>query len=169
MNRSLAYLGVGVILTGIALVSFPIVVGGSETFDIEQEAGLLVAPVGLFVVLLAAVAHDPRQTTVGGAFGNPDEPATRRRVPAVPPPRLRPIGTNEPASCRHCRTYITADLAQCPRCARARDCRRCGRPLGLVLDRATCPRCAHSEALCSCAALVQEPDSAPLHGHGSGR
>ncbi|HLN51806.1 MAG TPA: hypothetical protein VK455_07120 [Thermoplasmata archaeon] len=166
MNRSLAYLGVGVILTGIALVSFPIVVGGSEIFDIEQEAGLLVAPVGLVVVLFAAVAHDPRQTTVGGAFGNPDEPAAMPRSRTNPPPRLRQFSPSEAASCRHCRTFITADLAQCPRCARARECRRCGRPLGLVLDRATCPRCAHPEASCNCTALVQEPEVAPLHGHG---
>src|SRR5579863_8579996 len=140
MNRSLGYIGLAVILIGIGLASFPIVATGREVFDLEQEAGCLVAPVGLVVVMLAAAAYDPRRTTVTGAFGNTDEPAPRaagERVPLAAPRRYNP---HEPAACHFCRTFIDATLAQCPRCARARACRTCGRPLGLVLERATCPR-----------------------------
>ncbi len=161
MNRSLAYLGVGVILAGFALASFPIVVGGAETFDLEQEVGVLVAPVGLVVVLLAAVAPDPRKTTVLGAFGNPDERVGRSPPPRTAPTPARRYDPKDAAACRHCRTYIPAELAQCPRCARARDCRSCGRPLGLVLDRATCPRCARPEAFCSCSVLAGVPVPSP--------
>ncbi len=156
MNRSLAYIGIGVILVGLALAAFPLVAMGVERFDIEQEVGLYVAPVGLVVILLAAVAADPHKTTVAGPFGNPDEVATRvARRPARAPVTGR-YNSKEPASCRFCRTFIPAELAQCPRCARARECRTCGRPLGMVLDRATCPRCARPEALCDCGVL--EPD-----------
>jgi hypothetical protein len=153
MNRSLAYIGIGVILAGFALASFPIVVYGAETFDVEQESGTLIAPVGLVVVLLAAVAPDPRRTTVVGAFGNPDETVGRERPSPAPPTAPRRYDPKAAVACRHCRTYIPAELAQCPRCARARDCRSCGRPLGLVLDRATCPRCARPEASCGCSIL----------------
>ena len=155
MNRSIAYVGIGVILAGFALDAFPIVITGHETFDLEQEAGFLVAPVGLVVVLIAAVSPNPERTTVGGTFGNPDEaPLSPRVRPSVP---VRDLSYNpkEPVDCRYCRCVITYDLANCPRCARARDCRRCGRPLGMVLDRATCPTCAHAEAFCNCARLAR--------------
>lgn len=149
MNRSIAGVGIGIIVAGIALVAFPIVVLGREQLDPEQLAGFLVAPVGLFVVLIAAVSVDPRRTTIVGTFGNPDE---RPPAPAEPEwlgarPRSSP---NEPVYCRFCRAVITADLARCPRCSRARDCRNCGRPLGFVLERPTCPTCAQAEMFCSC-------------------
>ncbi|MGP8077086.1 MAG: hypothetical protein ACLQD8_01230 [Thermoplasmata archaeon] len=164
MNRSVVYLGVGVILTGIALVSFPIAVTGAEVFDIEQEAGLLVAPVGLVVVMLGASFYDPTRTTVGGAFGNPEELRPRSAGPH-PAPRAPPLAyhPHDSATCRYCRTYIDYDLANCPRCARSRECRTCGRPLGRVLDRATCPLCARPEALCNCPRL-SSPVGAPV-GH----
>jgi hypothetical protein len=153
MNRSIVYVGISVIVLGLGFVAFPIVLTGHEVFDFEQEWGLFLAPVGLVVVLLGAVAHDPERTTVGGAFGNPDE-TPRRTGPAGPPPRPRiSYSPLEPVNCRFCRTIITYDLANCPRCARARDCRSCGRPLGMVLDRATCPTCARPEVFCSCAVL----------------
>ncbi len=153
MNRSLAYIGIGIILAGLALAAFPLVVLGVERFDIEQELGLYVAPVGLVVILLAAVAPDPRKTTVAGAFGNPDEAVTRTARHRARAPVPGRYDSSEPASCRFCRTFIPAELAQCPRCARARECRTCGRPLGMVLDRATCPRCARPEARCDCSVL----------------
>jgi len=164
MNRSLGYIGIGVVLAGLALAAFPIVVTGAETFDFEQEAGLFVAPVGLVVVLLAALAPDPRKTTVVGAFGNPDEVVRRPPVAGAAPGPTRRFNPNEAASCRYCRTFIPAQMAQCPRCARARDCRTCGRPLGFVLDRATCPRCARPEALCNCSVLVGVPAPAQYRG-----
>ncbi len=157
MNRSIAYVGVAVVVAGLGLVAFPIVVYGHEVFDLEQIFGFLIAPVGLVVVLLGAVAHNPDRTTIGGAFGNPDE-SLRRARPGTPQPRRR-LGYSplEPVNCRFCRTIITHDLANCPRCARARDCRSCGRPLGMVLDRATCPTCARPEAFCNCPVLPRPP------------
>lgn len=154
MNRSVVYLGVGVILTGVALIVFPIAVTGREIFDLEQEAGFLVAPVGLVVVMFGASFYDPTRTTIGGAFGNPEEPKPRPTAPRANAP-VTPLAyhPHEPAMCRHCRTYIAFELANCPRCARARECRTCGRPLGFVLDRATCPLCARAEALCNCPRL----------------
>ncbi|HTP54094.1 MAG TPA: hypothetical protein VML94_03890 [Thermoplasmata archaeon] len=151
MNRSIVYIGVGVILFGISLVSSPIALTGREEFDLAQEAGFLVAPVGLVVVMLGASFYDPTRTTVGGAFGNPEAVRPSGVVDRSP---VRPASTlyhpHGFAICRHCRTPIGYEQANCPRCARARDCRSCGRPLGLVLERATCPMCARPEALCSC-------------------
>jgi hypothetical protein len=162
MNRSVVYLGVGVILFGIALVASPIVLTGREQFTLEQEAGLLIAPVGLVVVMLGASFYDPNRTTVGGAFGNPDvaiRPMTENRSPARAPSTLyHPHGF---AICRYCRTPIGYEQATCPRCARARDCRTCGRPLGMVLDRSTCPMCARPEALCNCPEFSHPWASAP--------
>lgn len=158
MNRAIAGVGIGVILAGIALVAFPIVVTGRELLDPEQMAGFLVAPVGLFVVLIAAVSVDPRRTTIVGTFGNPDEPAPR--IPLATPAAARSRSNpNAPVYCRYCRTVITADLARCPRCSRARDCRTCGRPLGLVLERPTCPTCARAEPFCGCPWLARPAPS----------
>ncbi len=158
MNRSLAYLGIGVVVTGFALVAFPIVVTGHQVLDIEQEAGFLVAPVGVLVLMFAASAPDPRTFTVRGAFGNPEEAFVDRvkaqRDPAGPP---RPFSPKDPVRCRTCSSIVTYDLAQCPRCGRVRECRSCARPLGYLLERATCPRCARPEAFCNCAWLSDTP------------
>ncbi len=154
MNRSLGWVGVGVLLAGLALVALPVALYGREVLDPEQLAGFLIAPVGLFVVMLAAAAVDPRRTTITGTFGNPDEPAPSSG-PTPRPPRARLRYPNEAVHCRFCRAVITADLSRCPRCARARECRGCGRPLGQVLERPTCPTCARAEAFCNCAALAR--------------
>ena len=160
MNRSIAYCGVAVILFGFAMVAYPIVVTGGEQLDLEQELGFLFAPVGLVVVMLGALALDPKRTTVGGAFGNPDRALERSGSTPTGGGRERLLfNPHEPVNCRYCGTVITADLAQCPRCARARDCRNCGRPLGFVVSRVTCPTCARIEGLCNCARLVR-PGSA---------
>lgn len=159
MNRSIALVGVGVILAGLALVAFPIVVLGGEQFDLEQMAGLLVAPVGLVVVLIGAVQHDPERTTVGGTFGNPDEARSRTPGRGGEFTRSLTYSPRESVNCRFCWSVITYDQATCPRCARARDCRSCGRPLGLVLERATCPTCARAEAFCNCPRLNRSPPS----------
>ena len=156
MNRSIAYSGVGVIVLGFVLVAFPIVVTGGEQLDLEQEAGFLLAPLGLVVVMLGALALDPARTTVAGAFGNPETVQMRASAtPAVEIRARRLFNPHEPVDCRYCRSVITPDLAQCPRCARARDCRNCGRPLGLVNDRPTCPTCARAEMFCNCAQLAR--------------
>ena len=155
MNRSIALVGATIIVVGFALMAFPIVVLGVERLDLEQLAGFLLAPIGLVVVLIGGISHDPRRTTVAGTFGNRDE---QPRRPVAPPASelhraaLR-YNPKEPVACRHCRTPIPFDVARCPRCSRARECRICGRPLGWVLERATCPLCARSEALCNCPSL----------------
>lgn len=162
MNREIAGVGIVFIVLGLGLVAYPIAFTGSEQLDIEQEVGFLVVPVGLVVVMLGALAHNPERTTVGGAFGNPEEDLYRRPRGRPPEPRAaRIFNPHEPVDCRYCRTVITADLAQCPRCARHRDCRSCGRPLGIVLDRVTCPTCGRAEGLCNCPTLVRPTASSP--------
>jgi hypothetical protein len=157
MNRSIAGIGIAVILIGIGLVAFPIVVTGQERLDLEQTAGFLIAPVGLFVVLIAAISVDPSRTTIAGAFGNPDE-SVRPTSASPPAPRSR-VGLTPTVYCRYCRAVIPTELSRCPRCSRARDCRPCGRPLGLVLDRPTCPTCARAEPLCNCVFLSRATPS----------
>jgi len=160
MNRSIGYIGDLLIGLGFALVAYPIAFTGGEQLDLEQELGFLVAPVGLVVVMLGALAQDPTRTTVAGAFGNPYADLERpARAPAVEPRARRLFNPHEPADCRYCRTVITSDLAQCPRCARARDCRNCGRPLGMVTDRVTCPTCGRAEAFCNCPLLARPTPS----------
>lgn len=157
MNRSIALLGVGIIVFGLALVASPIALTGAEQFTIEQEGGIFVTPVGLLVVLIGGVQPNPATTTVGGTFGNPDV-APARSSTARPPETTRgSLGFNprEPVNCRHCRTVIAFDLAFCPRCARARECRGCGRPLGMVADRTDCPGCHRVEAFCNCPHLAR--------------
>jgi hypothetical protein len=164
MNRSVVGVGIVLILFGFGLLAFPIVVTGVERFDLEQEIGVYVVPVGLLIVLLGAMGHNPEATTVGGAFGNPDADVHRAsHRPPAPPARAMPrYSPKEPVSCRYCRTNIPWDVAICPRCARARECRSCGRPLGVVLDRPTCPSCARAEVFCNCAPLVRPSTVPPL-------
>jgi hypothetical protein len=158
MNRSIALCGVALVVFGIALVAYPIAVTHAEQLDIEQEAGFLLAPLGLVIVMLGALALDPSRTTVGGAFGNPESDRARiGKPPALEPRALRVFNPHEPVNCRYCRTMITPDLAQCPRCARPRECRSCGRPLEVVNDRVTCPGCTRPEGLCNCALLARPP------------
>lgn len=163
MNRSIAWLGVAVMLLGFGLLASPIVLLGRESFTMEQEAGLLIVPVSLVVVMIGALQANPERTTVGGAFGNREE-ATRRPVEPVPgsthPPS--PFAPREPVLCRHCRTTIPYDVAFCPRCARPRECRLCGRFLGRAGNDTECLGCRRVEAFCNCPrALRAGPRSAP--------
>jgi hypothetical protein len=164
MNRSVVGVGIVLILFGFGLVAYPIIFTGVERFDLEQELGIYVVPVGLLIVLLGAMGHNPEATTVGGAFGNPDADVMRgagRGPPAPPRPSLR-YSPKEPVACKYCRTNIAWDMAVCPRCARPRECRTCGRSLGFVLDRPTCPTCARAEVFCNCPALVRPPRPTPV-------
>ncbi len=165
MHRSLASVGIAILVVGLALVAFPVIVLNREQLDVEQISGFLIAPVGLFVVMLAASSGDPRRTTVGGAFGNPDEPSGVDGPPVARSARPRLYNPNDAVHCRFCRCVITAELANCPRCSRSRLCRRCGRPLGQVLERPTCPTCAHAEAFCACAELARSPIDGARRGH----
>lgn len=169
MNRSIALIGVVIVVLGFALVAYPIAFTGHEQLDIEQEAGFLAAPVGLVVVMLGALAQNPERTTVGGTFGNPEANLRRpTRGPPVEPRAKRVFNPHEPVDCRYCRTVIAADLAQCPRCARPRDCRSCGRPLEMVGVQVTCPACRRSEGFCNCA-WVGRTASVPTSGTTASR
>jgi hypothetical protein len=166
MNRSIVALGAGIFLLALGLIASPIALLGHEQFTLGQELGLYLIAPALAVVLIGSISDDPRVTTVGGAFGNPDvalERPARSRAPIV---GVRPLTyhPNEAVPCRYCSTIIPPDLAQCPRCARARECRSCGRPLGIVLDRATCPACARPEPFCSCPHLPPRTGSSPALG-----
>lgn len=165
MNRSIIGVGGGILIFAFVLLAFPIAVTGHEAFDLEQEAGLYFIAPALAVILIGGISDDPRVTTIGGAFGNPDvrleRPEARRYVGA--PPRLA-YHPKEAVACRYCASLIQPDLAQCPRCARARECRSCGRPLGIVLERATCPACARPEPFCNCPHLPPRTLSSPAVG-----
>ena len=158
MNRSIILVGVGILLFAFVLISYPIATTGQEVFDLEQEAGIYLIPPALAVILVGSISTDPRGTTIGGRFGNPDADL-ERRAGERPAPDASGLLYNphEPARCRYCGSIILPEYAQCPRCARARECRTCNRPLGLVLDRATCPTCARPEARCNCSRIALRP------------
>ncbi len=156
MNRSIALLGVAVILGGLGLVASPIVLYGAEVFTTLQEAGIFITPVGLLVIMIGAVQANPERTTVGGTFGNPDVRSNRPAGPRAPPASSASragFSPREAVDCRYCHTVIAWDLAYCPRCARPRDCRVCGRALGMAADRTDCPGCHRAEAFCNCPKL----------------
>jgi hypothetical protein len=149
MNRSLAYVGVGVILAGIALVASPIVLTGRMTLGVAPIAGFIIAPLGLFVIGFAAASFDPRRTTVR-TFGQ-DEPPPRPEPPEeLVVAQFRPVNPKAPVRCPNCRTVMTYDLSRCPRCAEDRPCRACARPLASVDDQAVCPGCTRQELFCNC-------------------
>ena len=165
MNRTTIGMGCAILLVGIALIAYPIAVTGQEQFDLVQEIGLFFLAPAIGVVVIGAISDDPRSTTVGGTFGNPDVALTRRPTKAPLPTRTGlPYHPKEPVRCRFCGAIITADLSQCPRCARPRECRTCGRPLGTVLNRVTCPLCARPEALCNCPHLPARTPTGPVRG-----
>lgn len=158
MNRSIVLVGVGIIVFGLALIASPIALTGAEAFTIEQEFGIFLSPVGLLVIMIGAVQPNPEATTIGGTFGNPE--MNPKRPPAAKPavgvrPASLGYSPREPVNCRYCGSVITFDLAFCPRCARPRDCRGCGRPLGMAEDRTNCPGCHREEALCNCPRIAR--------------
>lgn len=170
MNRDITGIGIVLIVLGFGLVAYPIVFTGGEQLDLEQELGFLLAPIGLVVVMLGALAQNPNRTTVGGAFGNPEVDLYRSSPgrPGEAPRFARFANPNAPVNCRFCRTVIAADLVQCPRCYRPRECRGCGRTLAIVNDRPTCPACGRAEPFCNCHRLARPP-SGPSTGVASSR
>jgi hypothetical protein len=80
MNRTILGMGVAILLIGFALIGYPIAVTGQEQFDLVQEMGLFFLAPAFGVMLVGAISDDPRVTTVGGAFGNPDADPVRRPV-----------------------------------------------------------------------------------------
>ncbi len=152
MNRSITYLGLAVLLGAMGLVASPVLLSGVERLTVAVEVGILTLPVGLSVILWGAASPNPESTTVGGLFGNPDENVLRRLLKPPPPTwnaRYNP-GPRESAECRHCRTAIPWDMAQCPRCGRRRECRACNKPLFFLSGAIRCAPCVRDEVYCNC-------------------
>jgi hypothetical protein len=157
MNRDMVGVGAVLLVFAMALVGFPLYALGSEQFDLEQELGILFLPFTLVILLVGLMALDPRTTTVGGTFGNPEFDAARAKSAGPEGPIRRRYNPLEEVHCPSCRSLVAPDLTQCPRCGRARPCRSCDRPLGTVLDRPTCPACGQAEVFCNCPSLPRRP------------
>jgi len=140
------------VLLGIAFIASPEALNGAETVTPLLEIGIFVLPVGLTTVLWGASSPDPRLTTVRGVFGNPDEALLSRMLEGTPRSidvRYLP-NPREPVNCRHCYTLIPWNVAECPRCARRRDCRACGKSLYFVTGAVRCLPCVRDETFCNC-------------------
>ncbi|MFZ0830185.1 MAG: hypothetical protein WCB18_05605 [Thermoplasmata archaeon] len=154
MNRSLALVGLVLVIVGILLVSIPFLV--TSGFQVGYEfygAGVLFL-VGLVILFQAAIASDPHVTTVGGLLGNPIVDESRKAEEAVtnlPATRVRYApGPKEPVNCRYCYTAIPWNVLDCPRCARPRHCRNCGKQLYLLAGAVRCAPCVRDETFCNC-------------------
>lgn len=159
MNRRVTLLGLLLLLVAIGLIASPIVLTGQESLDIEFQLGVLSLPVGLTTILWGAASPNPEMTTVGGAFGNPDENVLARvlRRPAPDPHVRYASGPKESVNCRHCYTAIPWNVAECSRCGRRRDCRGCGRPLFYLSGAVRCAPCVRVEVYCNCPKLRRSP------------
>jgi hypothetical protein len=152
LNRSITFLGLFILLIGLALIASPIVLSGSESVTPFLEAGIFVLPVGLTTILWGASSPNPAVTTVAGILGNPEENILRRsEAGASRRPDIRYLpGPREPVNCRHCYTLIPWDVAECPRCGRRRECRACGKPLYFLSGAVRCLPCVRDETYCNC-------------------
>jgi hypothetical protein len=155
VNRSIAFLGIAVLLLGIGFLAYPIAVMGFEQVDAEQEVGILVLSASASIILWGMTSPDPAVTTVSGLFGNPDENELRRRLrPAGPggPARYLP-SPRESVNCSSCYTAMPAQQVLCPRCGERRTCRRCGKPLFQLAGAVRCGPCVKDEVYCHCPKL----------------
>jgi hypothetical protein len=154
MNRTLALVGTVLVIISLLSISIPFLVTSAfKVSDAAYAAGLLFL-VGLVVLYQAATAVDPSVTTVGGILGNPIIDESRRAEEAVTNVPLSPVrytvGPKEPVNCRYCYTAIPWDVANCPRCARPRHCRSCGKPLFYLAGGVRCGPCVRDESQCNC-------------------
>lgn len=154
MNRSLALVGLVLVIVAILLISIPFLVTSAfQVNDAVYATGLLFL-VGLVMLFQGARAPDPALTTVGGILGNPIVDESRKAEEAVlnvpkSPVRYAP-GPREPVNCRYCYTGIPWDVLQCPRCGRPRQCRSCGKQLYFLAGAVRCAPCVRNEAECNC-------------------
>lgn len=162
MNRSLALVGLVMVIVAILLISLPFLV--TSTFQLDSfvyAAGLLFL-VGLVLLFVGATSPDPAVTTVGGLLGNPIIDESRRAEEAVtnlPPSRVRyAIGPKEPVNCRFCYTAIPWNVLNCPRCGRPRHCRNCSKQLYFLAGAVRCAPCVRDETQCNCP-RVRSPTS----------
>lgn len=155
LNRTTTSVGLSLLLVAIALIASPEALAGAETVTPLLEIGVFVLPVGLSVVLWGASSPDPRVTTVGGVFGNPEENVMRRTLkPARPTLDVRYIpNPRESVNCRYCYTLIPWNAAECARCGMRRECRGCGKALYYLSGGIRCLPCARNETYCNCPRL----------------
>jgi len=155
MNRRIALAGLFQLLVALALIISPIALYGSLRVTLELEIGLLMLPLGFTTVFWGSASPDPEITTIGGVFGNPVENELRRleaRRASVAHVRYA-SSPKEPVHCRQCYTLIAWDSAECPRCARRRECRGCGRSLFYLSGAVRCLPCVRDEVFCNCPKL----------------
>jgi hypothetical protein len=154
MNRSLALVGVVLVIVSILLISIPFLVTSAFQINDVVYAAALLFLVGLIVLFQAATAVDPTVTTVGGLLGNPIVDESRKAEEAAtaisPSPIRYAPGPKEPVNCRFCYTAIPWDVLHCPRCGRPRQCRNCGKELHFLAGAVRCAPCVRNEMQCNC-------------------
>ncbi len=154
MNRSLALVGLVLVLVALFLVSIPFLVTSAFRIGYEVYVAALLFLVGLGILFQGATAPDPAVTTVGGLLGNPLVEESRRAEEAVtnvPPSQVRyALGPKEPVNCPHCYTVIPWNVLRCPRCGRPRRCRNCGKELYYLAGAIRCAPCVRDESQCNC-------------------
>jgi hypothetical protein len=165
MNRSLALVGVVLVVVSILLISIPFLVTSAfQVNDVLYATGLVFL-VGLVILYQAATAPDPTVTTVGGLLGNPIVDESRKAEEAVTNVPLSHVryapGPKEPVNCRFCYTVIPWNILNCPRCGRARQCRNCGKPLFFLAGGVRCGPCVRDEAQCNCPRVRPTSTRAP--------
>ena len=154
MNRSLALVGVVLVIVSILLLSIPFLVTSAFRFSDAVYVAALLFLIGLVILYQAATAVDPTVTTVGGLLGNPIVDESRKAeeaITTVTPSAVRYApGPKEPVNCRFCYTAIPWDILNCPRCGRARLCRNCGKQLYFLAGAVRCAPCVRNEMQCNC-------------------
>jgi len=161
VNRGITSVGLALLLLAIALIVSPIVLTGVESITLPLEIGLFLLPPGLTIILWGGSSPDPRLTTVGGVFGNPDENVLRRSLQVTRSYDVRYLpGPRESVNCRQCYTMIPWDAAECSRCGRRRECRACGKPLYFLSGAVRCLPCVRAETYCNCPVVRVPPPPA---------
>jgi hypothetical protein len=164
MNRSLALVGLILVIVSILLVSIPFLVTSAfQVNDALYATGFLFL-VGLVILVQAATSPDPTVTTVGGLLGNPVIDESRKAEEAITGIPVRQFryapGPKEPVNCRYCYTLIPWNILNCPRCARPRHCRNCGKQLYFLAGAIRCVPCVRDESQCNCP-RVRAPGARP--------
>lgn len=154
MNRTLALVGVVLVIGAILAVAIPFLVTSAFQVGYALYGAGLVFLLGLVLLFRGALAPDPTVTTVGGFLGNPVVDEARRAEEELMTPGARHVryapGPREPVNCRQCYTIIAWNVVDCPRCGRPRECKNCGKKLFFLAGAVRCAPCVRDEAYCNC-------------------